>query len=250
MELVERMGGLGRIRVRASEEAKLKQLFDLIPPMRQRFNHLVTDPQEKILFEKIMGKLFPPFYLSEKKSKDREPDYYVARQTKASAIDVKGKSGFPAITLDNNRYSTPDINLQIIRPDNLQGDWAMSAMLSVYQDQYRLGVIDDLVNVMGSRLNPKVEAVKEIAIDWECRPEASRYLHRCGFQITQFGIADVLRIEQISDLYTNADRVLKETGMKYDLKVLREEMESHKNLYIRRGSAELYQQELENLASL
>jgi hypothetical protein len=268
MELVKKQGGLGRIRTNASENAKLDALFEVIgiessnSAKLYQMNHgparlyqMNPDPKDVRQFEKIMEDLFPFFDIKKPHKDDKMPSYS-ALGFKQSPIVAFGSSENQNVSITGFNHNQPQnynsrVKLEILKTPSLDGDWAMSVMLfSLDSYNYRPGPVDDLVNTIGAMYSPTLIGLEEVLIDRESY-YGSSYFDSNGKPLIQYGIADVPRVNEVLDLYARAQTVLRqgEIGLS-DLEILKSDGEKHSNLFLRKESANMYNQLIESLAKL
>ena len=236
MELVERLGGIGKIKIEGEEKEHLEEL--LVRTSSGRIESLTLGdsyPQyqpDKRIFRNLMQKLFPAFEL--KTTMDgaflviaRNNDSYRGLdQCKERVIDSRLFFG--------REPREREIELRIIMPK--EEEYYMTMVLP---SSYHPDAVDDLVNLLGAREKPAIVGAAPIMLKYS--PERPEY-----------GLADVPALGKILQLYQRAaikvDNAFRDVGISPEqLGVLRHDSLGHENIAVRELSAARYQKVLRDL---
>lgn len=242
MELIDRIGGFGKILVTASEQRMLQELTEIILTSGEKYilgelNKPTGD------FERLMKELFPDFPL-----------------VKGAGIHGMQSSNSYTTAWSKNHYhqdlpqslklsigsrlsvaqsgSRNDVDLAIIAPlQEGENEYFMSVIV---EPMYQPNCVDDVVKILGNREKPAIRGVELI----RNKSPLENY----------FGIAEVPHLETVLKLYTKAAHLVEHAAgsikvSSQELDTLRQDGVKHPNIAIRELSQARYDQALRALTN-
>lgn len=237
MELVERLGGIGKIKIEGEEKEHLEELW--VRTSSGRIESLTLGdsyPQyqpDKRIFRDLMQKLFPAFELETSwdgtfRVIERTNNYY---QGLGSCLERVVGSRLPIA----RELGRQEVELRIIKPPP-EEEYFMTVTL---HSLYRSDAVDDLVDLLGSREKPAIVGATQI----KSTNASDKF---------QYGLADVPALGKILQLYQRAaikvDNAFRDVGISPEqLGVLRHDSLGHENIAVRELSAARYQKVLRDL---
>ena len=157
MELINRIGGLGRFSVLPAEERAIQELQHLASHYTIKYG-ISPDSQEIHTFKEIMKGLFPDYPLVARSSMwsgrawVHQNWYEGPGAVQELAIDSR-------LTFDRKGPRT-DTNLRIIKPENGKDlEYFMTVMID---DSYVPDCRDDVAQILGRRENPPIRGLQQI----------------------------------------------------------------------------------------
>ena len=239
MELIERIGGLGRMQLSAEEKVKVNALREIISQNGFK-DFLGRDSSRTGEYNSLMEELFPAFPLSYdvlKRKTDRFLDNFSKQMGSCDELVVRS-----TLSLKGNRHGYNDAQLLLVLPNDPGGnkDYLMTVAL---HPSYQLDPIDDVAARLGERENPPVSSPQRIK-EWGCYHKEIRD--------SDLSFAEVPSLGVVRSVYERAVSLINECDQrisvsKNDLDTLRTDAASHPNLVVRRGSAGLYADLLKGL---
>ncbi len=236
MELIDRIGGLGKIRVTPEEDAKIGKLWSIIADEGQRC-FLSQNCEHAPSYDALMKELFPAY---------QDWNGGVPRQVIATTNShfYQGIGAYAGIRIKNRlplsrAVGQQNVELNIIKPmAQSKSEYFMSMIL---EGTYKPSCVDDIVTKLGARKIPAITGVQLI-------PLAEKD------SFTVYGIADVPHLGEVIDLYQgatvlagHAHQIVKASVEQ--LNILRKDALEHENLFVREGSAEKYLNLLDQLTN-
>ncbi len=242
MELIDRIGGFGKIQVTELEHQKLQELKEIILISGQKYilgelNKSTGD------FERLMRELFPDFPL-----------------VKGAGIHgMQSRNSYTTAWSKNHYHQDLPQSLELSIGSRLSvaqsgsrndGDLAIIAPLQEGENEYFMSVIvepmyqpncvDDVVEVLGKREKPVIMGAQRI-----------RNNSPVG---DYFGVADVPRLGAVLDLYLRAAHLVEHAAGSIkvsspELDTLRQDGVKHPNIALRELSQARYDQALRALTN-
>ena len=236
MELIDRIGGLGKIRVTPEEDGKIKQLWEIVASEGKKC-FLNENCEHAPAYDALMKDLFPAYqcwnggvpHRAGFRNNYDSPFYHSV----GNYSDITIKNNLPLSRVIGHQ----DVCLEILNSSSLaKKEYFMSVTL---YSTYKPNCVDDIVSILGAREKP---AVTELQL----MPVPSNH------QFISYGIADVPRLGTVLELYrratvlaTHAHQIVQASPEQ--LNILRKDAQEHENLFVREGSATKYQKMLEAL---
>lgn len=237
MELIDRIGGLGKIRVTPDEDAKIKQLFEIVASEGRKC-FLSENCEHAPAYDALMKDFFPAYQRVNGEVprragfRDNNPFY----QGVGKYTDITIRNRLPLSRVIGHQ----DVCLEILNSTS----WAKNEyfMAVTLDSTYRPDCIDDVVSILGARETPPITEVQLMPLPQD-------------YSSTEYGIADVPRLGTVIELYQRATALtgksLDITGASFNqLNILRRDAQEHENLAVRELSHSRYEQLLEKLTSI
>ncbi|MBI2146231.1 hypothetical protein HYU22_02735 [Candidatus Woesearchaeota archaeon] len=233
MELMERLGGLGKVKVEGEEERTLQEILRLTS---SRYNDALRCSgyeDDKRVFQEAMQKLFPVFPL--RKNMHGAFDVF-ERENTYEGLDSSREHVIESSLPISGEVGRQEVELRIILPVKEPE----TVMTIAFHSLYQRSTDDDLVDMLGLRENPSIVGAAPIHVNDTHKP-------------TRYGIADVPALGKVLQEYERAreriQKVYTHTGITPDqLNVLRRDSLLHENIAIRELSGTRYRNVLNTLA--
>ena len=157
MDLIDRIGGLGKIEVSAAEERAIEELQYLASHYTLKYG-ILPDNSETQKFKEIMGGLFPEYPLVARSSMWsggallRPNEYAGIGLVRELVIDSR-------LPFDKKGPRT-DTNLRILKPEHGRDlEYFMTVMVD---NTYIPDCRDDVAQILGRRENPTLRGLQQI----------------------------------------------------------------------------------------
>lgn len=242
MELVERMGGLGRVRLTEEENKALEELLHLFEkegkqiyyaPGREGISLGNYSPQRSKLIQAIASTLFP--FASERTFANRFSSAYLVN----NATNV-GRGVYDKITLGlglalSLKYNSYEGRLHLLKPSEDRGSLVVVTMSVA---SYEPDVVDDLATMLGKTYQSPLVGPRPI-------DNEDLDLNR------KYGLADLPRFKEVQKLYERSAEVINSEKWSvvkdHPLNLLRKDSLEHPNLAVREASQQMYHRKLAEL---
>ncbi|MDO8656597.1 MAG: hypothetical protein Q7K45_05135 [Nanoarchaeota archaeon] len=236
MELIDRIGGLGKIKVTPEENGKIKQLWELVVSEGKKC-FLNENCEHAPAYDALMKDFFPAYQRVNGEVprragfRDNNPFY----QGVGKYTDITIRNRLPLSRVMGHQ----DVCLEIIHSSfRAENEYFMTVTLD---STYKPDCVDDIVSILGTRETPSITEVQLMPLP----PDYSS---------TQYGIADVPRLGTVLELYQRATALAGRSNQivhasSEQLNLLRKDAKEHENLFVREGSATKYHKLLEALTN-
>lgn len=246
MELIDRIGGFGKIQVTELEHQKLQELKEIILISGQK--HILGELNRSTGdFERLMRELFPDFCLmkgagirgmrsSNSYTTAWSESHYHQDLPRALEMSIGSWLSVP------REHGRNDVDLTIIMPTITPAKEGANEyfMSMVLEGIYQPNCVDDVVEVLGKREKPVIMGAQRIRNN----SPVGNY----------FGIADVPRLGAVLDLYLRAAHLVEHAAGSIkvsspELDTLRQDGVKHPNIALRELSQARYDQALRALTN-